>query len=70
MVITTKYNFDERIYINELKIHGIVLSIFVARNTRIQYLVRFFDGRDPKEVYFLENELSAQQEENGLGYKP
>ena len=69
MTIKTKYNINDKIYIKDLKIWGKILSIFINGNSRTQYNVRFFSAFDPKEVYFLEDELSLQETETVLGFK-
>lgn len=68
MVIKTKYNINDKIYIKDLKIWGRILCVFVGKSDRIEYNVRFFNGFDPKEVYFLEDELSLQEEEKKAGF--
>ena len=70
MVIKTKFNHEDIIYIKELKIHGRIISIFVGGNKLVQYFCRYFSGLDYKECYFYESELSEKEEENGnpLGF--
>ncbi|MDO8610076.1 MAG: hypothetical protein Q7R95_05980 [bacterium] len=69
MKLSTKFNIDDKIYIKDLKIWGKILSISISGPNRIQYNVRFFNNTDPKEIYFLEDELSLQEEENRVGFK-
>lgn len=56
MKINTTYSLRDKVYINELKVYGKVSAIFF--DTNISYKVRYFDGRDPRDVYFDEDELS------------
>jgi len=69
MVIKTKYNIDDRVYIKYLKTWGRCLSIFISKAGRVEYNIRYFNNGDPKEIYFLEDELSGQEEENRVGFK-
>jgi hypothetical protein len=68
MVIKTKYSINDKIYISELKIWGRILSIFVGGSLRTEYLIRYFDGKEKREIYFLEEELVLQEEEKKVGY--
>jgi hypothetical protein len=68
MVINTLFELHQKVYIPELKIWGKILSVFMSKSGRLEYYVRFFDGRDPKEVYFLEEELCLQEEEKKAGF--
>lgn len=66
MKINTKYDLNQKVYITELKVWGTVQSIYI--NSVLKYYVRFFNGYDPKECYFLEEELSLEDGE-GIGFK-
>lgn len=66
MTIKTKFNVDDKIYIIPLKIWGKIIGI--SFYSRLKYDCRFFNGFDPKEVLFLEEELSLQESENKLGF--
>jgi hypothetical protein len=67
MIINTKYDINSKIYIKDLKIHGKIIGI--SYYNRLKYDVRFFNGFDPKECLFLEEELSLQEDEAVLGFK-
>lgn len=69
MVIKTKFEVNQKIYIKELKIFGRILGIFINNAKEISYNTRYFSGLDYKEVYFLETELSLEEEVTGLGFK-
>lgn len=67
MKINTKYNIDEKVYIPELKIYGIITGVcFYAQ---LKYDVRFFDGFSPQQCLFLENELTKEENGTTLGFK-
>lgn len=67
MKIETLYNINQKVYITELKICGLILSINI--NSYIKYYIRYFDGCDAKECYFLENELKEQEPNKEVGFK-
>lgn len=67
MKINTKYNINQKVYVPELKIWGKIISILI--NSHVKYNVRFFNNFDPKEVYFLEDELTLQDGDAVLGFK-
>lgn len=66
MNIKTKFNIEDKVYIVPLKLWGkiIGLSFYI----RLKYDVRYFNGFDPKEVLFLEDELSLNEEEKKVGF--
>lgn len=66
MKINTKFSIDQRVYIKELKIWGMVLSIVYT--TRLEYYIRYFDNFEPKSLYFLENELQENDGEEKIGF--
>lgn len=66
MKINTKFNLNQRIYIIELKCWGKIKTLFY--DGEIFYKVRYFDNKDPKEVYFLEDELSDKEINQSLGF--
>ena len=65
MNINTTFDINQRVYISELKIWGTIQNIWVSH--QIKYNVRFFDGCDAKECYFLETELSTI-DNAGIGF--
>lgn len=68
MVIKSKFNINQTVYIKELKIFGRVLSIFINSAKDISYNIRYFSGLDYKEVYFLEDEISEKEENTRAGF--
>lgn len=56
MELKTKFNIGDRVRIKELTRNGLIRAIHVT-NGDLQYLVRYFDNAEAKEVYFLENEI-------------
>ncbi len=66
MTIKTKFNIDDRVYIKDLKIWGKVIGIL--HYARLKYDCRFFNGFDPKEITFLEEELSDKEENKEVGF--
>ena len=69
MTIETQFNIGQKVYIPELKFWGKVLSIFLNGNGRIQYNIRYFDDKTPKECYFYEEELSKEEEKTTIGFE-
>ena len=69
MKINTKYNINQKVYIPELKLWGKILSIYINKSLEPQYNTRFFNVYDPKEVYFLEDELSLEENKTEAGFK-
>ena len=67
MKLSTKYNIDDKIYIKELKIWGRIIGIEFY--SRLKYDVRFFNGYDPKNSCFLEDELSLESDNGAVGFK-
>jgi hypothetical protein len=66
MKINTKFNIDQKIYIKELKIWGTIISIVYT--TRLEYFVRYFNDFEPKNIYFLENELQENESNDTIGF--
>jgi hypothetical protein len=66
MKISTKFDINQKVYIDELKLYGKIKSIFVTRSST-EYNVRYFDSGKPLEVYFLEDEISLEQKKE-LGF--
>ena len=51
-----KYNINDRVFINELGLGGLINAIWIT-DTGIKYQVRYFRDNIAEEVYFLEDEL-------------
>ena len=66
MNIKSKYNIDEKVYIIPLKLWGKIIGI--TYYARLKYDIRFFNGFDPKEVLFLEDELSLEEPKAEVGF--
>ena len=69
MTIETKYNIKQRVYISELKIWGKIKGLYIDDDNYYSYKIRFFDGKDPKECYFYDEEISLQETDSTLGFK-
>ena len=68
MKLVTKYSIEDEVYIKPIKIWGLIMSIFINSSLKTQYSVRYFDGLTAKDIYFNENELAAEEPQNGLGF--
>jgi hypothetical protein len=68
MVIKSKFDINQTVYLKELKIFGRILSIFINNAKSISYNIRYFSGLDYKEVYFLEDEISDKEEDKRAGF--
>lgn len=66
MKIITKFNIDQRVYLKDLKCWGTILSL--SYTNRLEYFVRFFDKYEPRNIYFLENELQESENEDKIGF--
>lgn len=67
MKINTKFNIDQKVYIKQLKIWGTVLSF--TYSSRLEYYIRFFDKFEPKNIYFLEDELGVDENNEKIGFQ-
>lgn len=68
MKLSTKYDIDDRVFIEELNIKGYVDSIDIDR-AGIRYYVKYFFGGDFKGSYFPEEVLSKINTTNSpVGY--
>jgi len=56
MILTTKFNLNQQVYIIELERSGIIKSIWVTVHG-VEYQVRYFDGGEARTIYFYETEL-------------
>jgi hypothetical protein len=56
MILTTKFNLDQQVYIIELERSGIIKSIWVTVHGT-EYQVRYFDDGEARTIYFYETEL-------------
>lgn len=56
MIIETKFELGEKVAVKEINKTGKVMAFFYA--TQIEYKVRYFDGGDPRELFFYEDEIS------------
>ena len=68
MLIKTKYNIGQEVYIKPAKLLGRIISIFVQKNS-IEYNLRFFIQSEPKTCYFLEDELQLTEDEKTVGFQ-
>ena len=68
MTINTKFDLYQKVYINELKLWGLVKSLFIE-DRNIQYLIRYFSDSEYKTSYFLEDEISKDEPKENLGFK-
>lgn len=66
MKLNTKYNINDKVYIIPIKTWGKIIGLNFY--TVLKYDIRFFNGFDPKECLFLEDELSLQEENTKLGF--
>ena len=57
MKIVTKFNINQKVNIPEIKIQGVVQSIWILPQG-IKYEVRYFDNAKVNTVFFFEHELS------------
>jgi uncharacterized protein YodC (DUF2158 family) len=67
MKINTKFNIKDKVFIKSLKIWGRILCMYINSNG-IEYNVRYFDGFNPKDCYFLEEELQINDGEEKIGF--
>ena len=56
------HNIGRRIWIVELQCFGRIIGIYIGI-AGIQYLVRYFDNAEAKEVYFYPDELDPDKSE-------
>jgi hypothetical protein len=68
MILETKFDLLDKVKILELNKIGVVKSIYLS-NLGLSYNIRYFAGEEIKEVYFYENELSAELDEKVLGFQ-
>lgn len=67
MKIKTQFDYNQRVYIPELKTAGRINALFLT--PQVSYRVRFFDNKEPREVYFEEDELAAIKGEPQIGFQ-
>ena len=58
MKIVTKFNINQKVNIPEIKIKGVIQSVWILSNNSIKYEVRYFDNAKVNTVFFFEHELS------------
>ena len=62
-----KYNINDRVFINELGLGGLINAIWIT-DTGIKYHVRYFRDNIAEEVYFLEDELILKTNPRPSGF--
>ena len=62
-----KYNINDRVFINELGLGGLINAIWIT-DTGIKYQVRYFRDNTVEEVYFLEDELILKTNPRPSGF--
>lgn len=67
MNVETQFDYDQRVYIPELKTVGRINALFFT--PKVSYRVRFFDNKEPREIYFEEDELAAIKGEPQIGFQ-
>lgn len=68
MKLETKFDINERIYIKELKTWGLIRAIYIC-GAGLEYSVKYFSEMNPKESYFLEDDLSSKKDADIIGYR-
>lgn len=69
MMIQTKYNLLDRVWISELRVPAIVLSIFI-NDMGTQYSLMYFNNGAPQTTYFYEMEITNLPENEQPGFSP
>ncbi len=62
MTIQTTFDLKQKIFIKELKISGVIISMFIGNDYGLQYHVRYFKDNESKTSYFYDFELELFKE--------
>lgn len=69
MKFNTKFDLYEKVYINEIKLYGVIVNIYISGDDKlVQYNLRYFVDSKANTCYFYEDELSKDKPKTELGF--